>query len=324
MKVVGIEAANSFVKVKSRKGETAYLNTVREHFAKEESFLTGVPNGLNVFRYDGSIYTVGDIHDYLSSSSRDGDKYDMFQYKLENLLGIAQHVDNGDRIRVVTGLPSEHYSEDLKNKVISNLQGRHTVYVNTEPRTFEIVDVKVILQPLGTLTYLLIDENGYIRNEGVGLTRADKRTVIVDIGWGTTDIALMQGPNLVDYFGIDTAMLEVYEQILDHHGLRSKLTPFQAEYQLKLGDDLEYGGIKYPTGILAKEVRANVASSILTKLKNRVKLEEYDAVIFTGGGVSALYENIRMAALSIPNALPIQEPQMANARGYYAYGISQK
>src|SRR5690606_37347940 len=98
-----------------------------------------------------------------------------------------------------------------------NLGGTHTVYVNGTPRTFEIVDVKVLLQPLGTLTHLLIDEHGDIRKEGLGLTRADKRSVIVDIGWGTTDVALMQGSNLVDYFGVDTAMQDAYELILNRH-----------------------------------------------------------------------------------------------------------
>lgn len=323
MKVVGIEAANSFVKIKSALGESSYLNTVREHFDGEEEFIPTGDKGETRFKYDGHTYSVGTIFDYTSSSARDSDKYATPQYKLENLLGIAQHVRNGDEIRVVTGVPSEHYSEETIETIKNQLLGAHTVHVDGDPRTFDIKDVRVILQPLGTLTHLLVDEKGDIRSEGRLLTRADRRTVIVDIGWGTTDIAIMEGTNLVKYFSIEPAMQDAYESILARVGLTSKITPFQAEYQLKQDDIITYGGVTYPARAIKEDAFENNAQAIISKLKNRLKLETYDAVIFTGGGVSALYDYIREVALSIPNSVPIKDPQMANARGYYAYGLAR-
>jgi hypothetical protein len=321
MRTIGIEAANSFVKIKSDRGETAYLNTVRLRKDSEEAFLGASKGGPVRLKYNGKSYTVGDYRDYLSSSGRDGDRYASEQYKLENVLGIAQFIDNGDEVRVVTGLPSKHYSEESRSVVEGQLLGEHTVHVDGAPRTFTVKEVHVILQPLGTLTHLLIKDDGTVRQEGLALTKTGKRSVVVDIGWGTTDVAVLEGSNLLEYFGLDTAMLEAYEGILERLELRNEITPFEAEQQLRGGSVIEYGGESYDAEQIRTDVLKSTARSIISKLKNRISLEPFDAVVFTGGGVAALIENIKEAAIDIPNAVPVREPQMANARGYYAYGI---
>lgn len=319
MKVIGIEAANSFVKSKSAKGEIVYLNTVREHSNKEETLLQ-VAKSSDMFKYDGRSYTVGSVNDYLSSSARDEDKYRSSQYKLENLLGIAHHVENGDELLVVTGVPSAHYSDDIAKQVREQLLGTHTVYVNKEPRTFEIKKVNVMLQPIGTIMSVLLKEDGEYRNGALDMISTGRTSVVVDIGWGTTDVAIMDGADLTDYFGLGTSMLDAYEGILDAFDLRSKMTPFKAEAQLRAGDNLSYGGIDYNAADKQVEIFERTAQTIVSKLKNRLQLETYDNVIFTGGGVTALLDHLTEAALDIPNAIKIKDPQLANTRGYYALG----
>lgn len=325
MRVIGIEAANSFVKSKSDRGEVVYLNTVRQRAESEEVFIKsetfGQAGGSTRYKYDGRTYTVGDFTDFLSSSGRDEDRYGREQFKIENLLGIAQHVENGDEVRVVTGLPAKHYSDKSRDIIAKSLKGSHTVYVDGKPRTFDVKEVLVILQPLGTLTHLLIKDDGTPRAEGLELTKAGKKSLVVDIGWGTTDVAIMEGSSLLEYFGIATAMLETYENVLIKLGLRNEITPFELEHQLREGSVVTYGGKEYPTRDLLEVVLRDTADSILSKIKNRISLEPFDAVIFTGGGVAALLDYLKEAVIDIPNAVPVKDSQMANARGYYAYGI---
>lgn len=325
MRTVGIEAANSFVKSKSDKGEVTYLNTVRQRTETEELVFAGSDvfgrSGGERYKYDGRTYTVGDFTDFISSSGRDEDRYSRDQFRLENVLGIAQHVENGDEVRVVTGLPAKHYSDSSRNTIVNGLTGTHTVFVDGSPRTFEVKDVQVILQPLGTLTHLLIRDDGSPRSEGIELTKTGKKSLVVDIGWGTTDVAIMEASSLMDYFGIDTAMLEAFESILVKLGLRNEITPFELEHQLRDGSVVSYGGRKYPAADIIELVMQDTAASIVSKIKNRISLEPFDAVIFTGGGVAALHDYLKAAVIDIPNAIPVKDPQMANARGYYAYGV---
>jgi plasmid segregation protein ParM len=330
MKIVGFEAANSFVKIKSDKGEDAYLNTLRERHDLGEDLYEGAfgrATALNWFKYNGIIYTTGDTYEARSSSARDSDRYGTEEYKVESLIAIAQHVENGDEVKIVTGLPAKDYKkQSCHDDLVRNLIGTHTVYVGKEPRTFEIVEVRSILQPLGTLTFLMLNEDGSPKEQGVKL--AKQRKVVVDIGFGTTDVAILEGTTLIDSFGVDVAMLDAYERMLKKLDLHNDLTPFQMEKAVRAAKSgkvtFEYGGREYDATDAAAESLRITAGNIISRVKNRIALDKYDATIFTGGGVLALYDHLKHQLEGVPNAVPVREPQMANARGNYIYGKYKK
>jgi plasmid segregation protein ParM len=332
MKVVGYEAANSFVKIKSEKGETAYLNSLRERIEPVEDVYGGTfgnKSSLNFYKYDDVTYTAGDIYDAKSSSARDSDRYGTYEYKVESLIAIAQHIDNGDEVKVVTGLPAKDYKkQECHDKLSKNLRGTHTVYIGKEPRTFEIKEVKTILQPLGTLTALMFNDDGTPKEQGLKLSR--QRVVVVDIGFGTTDVAVLEGGNLIDSFGVDVAMFDAYDRILKKVGLENDLTTFQMEsYVRKAIKDnrkvtFEYGGVEYDVTDETKKSLQITAGSIVSGVKNRIALDKFDATVFTGGGVLALRSNLKHQLEDVPNAVPVGSPQMANARGNYIYGVVKR
>ena len=331
MKVIGVEAANSFVKTKSEGNESAYLNTLRERLEIGEDLYGnafGNTKKREFYKYNGVIYTKGDVHDAKSSSARDSDRYDSESYKIEMLIAIAEHVENGASVKAVTGLPAKDYKKDeIHGKIVNALKGTHTVYVGNEPRTFEIKDVMVILQPLGTLTFLMLNEDGSPKPQGLKL--AKQRKIIVDIGYGTTDVAILEGTTLIDSFGVDVSMFDAYDRILKKLGLENDVDAFEVEKVIREASKnkteaiLEHGGKEYKLDELKNETFKLVTDRIVRGVKRRVSLEKYDASIFTGGGVLALYDHLKANLEDVPNAVPVRAPQMANAVGYYIYGLNK-
>jgi plasmid segregation protein ParM len=327
MKVIGVEAANSFVKSKSDEKELTYLNTVRERSELEED-INGTATG-EFYYIDGVKYSVGDASTAAASSSARGtDRYSGTPYYIEMLIAIAKHAKNGDKLRVVTGVPAQHYkAKGVEEAIVTALRKRHTVGVGSETNlvTFDVEDVIVMLQPLGTLTYLVYNTSGY--NEG-GEALLSKKKLIVDIGFGTTDCAELEGSTLVSRYGFGTAMRNVYEKIEEQ--LRTKnselisadFSVFELEQVLRSGNIFEYGNVEYDLTDYHKKALKSVADAILAKIGNKYQLDKYSAVIFTGGGIEALRDHLgtQLDSSVKKNALSVDKPQLANAIGYFVYG----
>lgn len=315
--VVGHDAANSYVKSVSEDKSIVYPNTLRERPEQEEAFLNGTRQPR--FTYKGVTYTIGEARFSVSSSARDSDRYLSDVWRTESIISVAQHVKNRNRVKVVTGVPSNHYGNSVAKDIENALVGSHTVVVDGKKRTFEIAQTTVVLQPMGTLFYLIVHDDGTLRKETAHLL--DNLKIIIDIGFGSTDIAIVDGSELIEYFGVDASMLDAYERILQKSNLANELTPLQAEQQLRQGTSLSYGGQHFDVTDLKKESFKLVAQSIISKVKNRKSLESFDASIFTGGGVQALHSDLKRYLVDVPNAVPVSNSQEANAYGYYLYGL---
>lgn len=337
MKVIGFEAANSFVKIKSDKyaEPEAYLNTVRELTGYEEAAVDDeVLGGAvedTIFRINGVSYTVGNAKDAGSSSGRGVDRYDTPLYKIASLIAIARHVDNGDEVLVVTGVPAQHYKTDRAATLIEQaLKGEHTVYINGNPVTFNVKEVRVMLQPLGSYNTLLKKDDGSLKERAVELSKKEK--LLIDIGWGSTDVAVLEGAMLRDFFTIDVSMFNAYEAI--GKGLEKAYpdiveaggyNEFDLEKQLRESNVFEIGNVPYNALAIKQKAFETVANNIMAEIsRKQINLKKYGAVIFTGGGVLALAPYLRKFTEDVPNVLKVVDAQMANARGYYISGKYRK
>lgn len=326
LKAVGMEVANSFVKVKSYKGEGVYLNTIKEHFEDEEqAFFGSLSDGTRKkrFKYQGRLWSIGETRGGVSSSGRDSDRYATDSYKAQAMIALAQFVESGDELKVVTGLPANHYrKQNAEHLVEEALRGEHVVTVDGNPVKFNVRQVVPVLQPMGTLYYLMLNDDGTPRPDARRLRDAYK--AIVDIGFGSTDVAILDGAELVEYFVVNVSMVNAYERILRTVKLQNELTPLEAEQQLREQDALSFGGRTYDVEEIKRNAFKTTASEIIAGVKNRVSLERMDATIFTGGGVKALYSGLRDQLENVPNAVPVKDPQPANARGFWLYGMYKK
>lgn len=325
MTVIGIEAANSYVKVKGPNGEIVYPNVKRIVGYGEENLLGS--DNTPIYRIGSNNYIVGDRKfDFISSSSRESDRYSSSDFKTESLIAIAKSLGQSGNVTLVTGLPSSHYRDGrVRQSVVNSLRGAHKVYVNDEARYIVVEKVHVILQPFAALISVLCDEFGNIRLDELTQTT----NVVVDIGWGTTDVAILDGSKLIAHIPVSYSMYNAYkrieEQIRRDFPQTSSLTftPLELEDQLRDGNTFKKSGDNYDVSEIKETAFKIAAGEIMRSIKNEVQLAEYDHVFFAGGGVSALSEYLS-EQMESSNARKISEPQMAIVRGLYNYGVIKR
>ncbi|HDR8302811.1 TPA: ParM/StbA family protein [Bacillus cereus] len=337
VKFVGFESANSFVKVFCNGKSVTYANTASK--APKETF-----NNVNkadknatdiVYEIGEERLNVGKTKNYVSSGGGSIERYNGTPYYMESLIAIAQFAKDGDNLVVCTGIPSDHYrdKEKAEEYITKALKREHTIIIDGEARTFNIIRVHVTLQPLATFFYTVIDEFGE-SNEDMITRYEDTETLVIDIGWGTTDLAHLLGSSLTsDPIKIDTAMKSAYEEILER--LREKAPKgdpiktgsvklLDMEKQLRTSDTFKFSNNEYPVGDLKKVVFKKVAENILAEINNYRNLTQFTTVIFTGGGTTALLDNFTEKLADKEGKFPenvflMSAAQDANAKGYYVY-----
>ncbi|MFS0841198.1 hypothetical protein [Paenibacillus sp. 1P03SA] len=334
-RVIGYEAANSYVKWHTTDAHDIYFNSLYRIPEGEET-LMGAPTNdvpVNIFTLDGENFLAGTRRrGYTTSSSRGIERYASAEYRRESLIALAHAVNGNEALSVVTAIPADHYQdrEQVEAVITETLRGDTGIIrmeVNGEPMSFGIRKVKTLLQPAATVVGIALDERGNVRKGFEHLTRNYK--IVVDIGWGTTDVAVMEGLTVVRAFTIGRSMVDAYTRIdeklkRDNSELRTmSYRELDIESFLRDGDTFSFGGKEYDCTDIKAEAFEWIAGEIMTGVGNGVKLREADAVIYTGGGVIPLSNDIKKFTDGV-NALKADDPQGANARGCYNYGVAMK
>lgn len=331
--LIALDAANSFNKVKSYKGEDCYYNLLRD-YTDQSLWGNSQPSVYQIGDHTPQVIGSPDFEQN-SSFSRDKDRYSSPLFIRSCLIAVARHAENKDNVKLVIGLPSSHFNDpDVRKTLETNLVGTHTVTISKgdhkEVKTFDIVKVLPILQPLGTVFDVVMDEDYVIDPQFLG-----KDVITIDIGWGTTDVATVH----IDRKGVITlrnvlyvpiSMFNVYKLLWEKMQnskpeLNGKI--FNAfkmdEFFRDSNEDVvfEQAGVKVENaGKLYKEALAEISSRIISYIKgNGVSLEQADRVIFTGGGTSAMLSSIKPHVEGV-NTIRSTDSQLSNVRGFYAYG----
>ncbi|WLR44437.1 ParM/StbA family protein (plasmid) [Bacillus carboniphilus] len=324
--IIGVEAANSFVKLKAPgDNEDYYLNTRKELIAEEEGHLLGEDKEKQtVFEIDGSRFIVGDPKG-VSSTDRSEERYKDKKYKHETLAAVATQISDGQKVSIVTGLPADHYKKKyLHDDVINNLKGNHTVFVDGERKKFNIDRVHVMLQPLGSLMYYIFNFDGTVRKGREHLLKA--KILVIDIGFGTTDVVEVDSMQPSESEGIDVGMINAtkfFSTIIKNEFPRINGLPdgLQLDQTMRYKDMIMAGGVEYDIKEMKNKAYSLTADEILSKVGVKgFNLNQYDLVLFTGGGVEALRDQLKIK-LEGTNARRLEKSQMANAYGYYTYGV---
>jgi hypothetical protein len=330
MKVIGFEAANSYVKIKTDDSQEAYFNCLWEIPADYLSNIMGTRGTKEqIAQYDGRSFKVGERLDgYVSSSSRSADRYATPEYKREALFALARHasaVDLDEGLHVVTAVPSDHYKmESVTRDIEKQLRDVHALTVNGSSLLLPVKKVGVILQPVATVISVAFNPDGSLRNGAV----AKNRKIVIDIGWGTTDIAVMRGLALIKYFTVNTSMIDVYRYINTQLRKRPRFTDksftlFDIEEQLRGESSIfSWGGVSVDCSDNKAAAMQQVAEEIISKIQNEVNLSDTDLVLFGGGGIEALAPHMKKHVEGV-NAQRVTDPQIANAVGCYIYGKSK-
>lgn len=320
--LIAIDAANSSIKICSQNGIITYPNTLREIPSDELSFIKAIDN---VFSIDGKKYEVGS-EELPSLSGRTGEKYRTEHFVVSVLIAIVHAPGvNRETIELVMGLPCGHSrDEKLKQSLTEKLKGSHEVTKDEKKYTFNISKVRLIAQPLGTLTTILFKDDGEVRDNN----SLNSKQLIIDIGWGTTDVVETKGTKITNSLGTDigivTAIQKIKNQLSASSTGRGITSLLYLDSNIRKSDliDAPKGTInvfllkKHSFQFLADEVVNFIMSSGL-------KLEEYHRIIFTGGGSLALrpYLKKHNILFNDPRVTFLNNAQTANVRGFYMYGV---
>lgn len=324
--VVGIDVANSTIKAWTDNDKKAYYrNTVKE--IKDAGLVYSFKTDYHMYVLDNNVYEVGDIT-IAGQGARGNSRYGSKAFRVEAAIGIANLLEAGmhKRLRVVTGVPSAlsknaKVVEDVKKSLMGDYQIKSVLWDKVEDITFSIVDVIVVPQPLGTLYTYLCTSDGKIDQKLVS-----QKALVVDIGWGTTDIAILESGRVRSTFGFETgtsdfisAIQEEVNNDIPEANIQS-LNPHELDIKL-----LESPNVETPFGTfdLSKYIDKNKeaqAEKIYSEIMGLgLEFSKFYKIIFSGGG-AALYAKFLSDKFNDPRLVIHQDAVMANSHGFYLLG----
>lgn len=290
-------------------------------------------------KYDDEVWLWGD--DIYKSTNAittytQEDRYAQKPYKLLTELALSELCEDGDELFVVTGMPSTQLGSPYQKELLKAFDGSHIITKNDEEKIFKVKETVPMTQPLGTLMYLYLDDEGNVQDGDVG----EEYIGVIDIGGGTADLDGIKelDPMAQDRATIHKGMYSIYEKLADYinsknpeAGATSKLVEFQIlgdnpdSYRISKRSSMDIGGIKHK---LFKSYAEDVITQINQRWTNRSK---FDRIYMTGGAVRPLasyfkeWEKDLIIIEDAPQSLPMSQNininQLANVIGFYRYGV---
>jgi len=175
--------------------------------------------------------------------------------------------------------------------------------------------VRVIPQGLGSLFDILFDDWGRAQNAQL----LSQRIGIIDIGFYTTDFLTIDGLEIIEKqtIGYDNGVSTAYELIAKDiekfYNLKTSI--LNIEIATSIGHIRVFGEDKDISEITSRrllELATEIKAQAKTLWGNAADLDE---IILTGGGANTLKKYLGI----YKHAIVAEDPQFANARGYYKY-----
>lgn len=255
--------------------------------------------------YSGHKLTVNSIPYWIGvgASTIDINKMDSVINKLCTLTCLGLSED--DVFKVVVGLPINQYrvNKDIFRDIVMGYDNNTISIDDNFTKTIHIVDVSVCPQSVATLySSDIVDD-----------------VIIVDVGYRTVDIALVQiinnKPNVVLCDTYYCGMLSLYDKISSSINQKFELTTTANDMEHLLKRGLYINGKRQDISYLSEILRVyfeKMFSQLIVNYPTKTT-----PVLLTGGGASFVYK----AFLNrFPQTVMHKNNQFSNAVGYYQIG----
>lgn len=335
---IGLDHGNGFVKARSDYKEFIMPSLI----AREDDF-KGEAYGLrtkDIKKYQ-TVLDVGDDTVYawgkdVIKSSRPiktfatEDRYTKLPYNLLTKFAIAELTDNDkttSSATIVTGCPSYEKGTRWEEDLLAVLNGQHMVNINGISKTIDVKQVKVLPQPLGTLMYYYLDEDGMVADDK--FESDDYYCGVLDVGSGTTDLDGLRELQVQsqDRSTIRTGMFDAYDEIatyIKEQEPRADIDKEKVElWMRKRRENDENQFIYNPTPKInvdftetANRAFKNLAQDIMFEVDQRWNKSHFNEIFLTGGGADVLGKHFLEWDRDIKI---VENNQMANALGFYRY-----
>lgn len=328
-RVVGLEIANSSIKAYTNDKQPLYYpNTIRKVDNSDVKKALSTSN-TPYYTYKGEKWEVG-ISNATGTGGKERD-YSSKEFETQLAIALSQLVHyEYEEIYIVYGLPATSIDNEEIVKQLQKYVGKYEIIEGVRRRSFEVKAVKVLAQPIGTLFSMVYDIQGNLQN---GLDPR-KKYLIIDIGWGTTDlveVSLSSGIGEKDTMNLamsdyNRMLLELLDKKFQNRNIRNLY------YNLYDFDyDIRQGTLNVRGGVIEKKdffdeirvVQNELAKKIYDRLNtNGWDFSSYHNIILTGGGGMVLERAIKN---TFPkeyrnDILLVDDPVLANAKGFYIFG----
>lgn len=224
--------------------------------------------------------------------------------------------------RFVTGLPVTHYT-NYKEDLHALLMEEHSYDIcidgkETYKGVINPIDTLIVPQPFGAAMDLLLDDTGKIIDKKL----ASKTIAIIDIGFGTSDIYVMEALDTIERmtFSSNTAVNHSYSLIADR--LQDKFEVLYPLYKIegvvKSGKIRKYGK-SYSMAKTTNWALNSSAKQLVSEIYNKWRTsQDIDQIYVTGGGGAAMFEYLEP---EFPNISLLPNSQWSVANGCGKWGI---
>jgi len=218
-------------------------------------------------------------------------------------------------VRLASGLPVDHMTDALELK--GALLGQHRIKTDTADFVANVTEVMVMPQPQGTIYSQLLTSTGEVNP-----VHDYMRTGVCDVGTYTVDVALDDDGEFVDAESgsVEGGVSSAHERIgaLLEREYRQKIPFKMIENVLRTGQFRARGEVlDYSEAV--QDALEPLRSATLNLLSDKWKTgTTIDVIYLSGGGAELVYDDVLAA---YPQTVIVEQPQIANARGYLNYAL---
>lgn len=202
--IVSIEIGNITTSVKSEDAATIFESRIME--AQDQHLLDSTRD---VFEIENTKY-ITEMGSYENNTY----KYEKNNFKNILHYGVAKVAKSGN-VKLITSIPANQYNafkDEMKNVIMNN--NKIAIAINDEVKNITIEEVAVL--PEGYSIYKTTPKE---------LLTAGAKTVIIDIGGGTTELILFdESGRFIDGDSVNTGLLKLFDRLqLDIQAKSKKL-----------------------------------------------------------------------------------------------------
>lgn len=297
--IVGLDVGNLTTVCVSEDKEIVFESRLKE-YQDINSF-----GGKDVFEIDNKklIFEEGHFENNL------------LKYKKDNFISLVYYAiakaTDCSKIKLAIGVPAGQFNKEKENIRRAIMQNsRKTIKLNQEIRTITIEETFVIPEAYG------IKAECEVVN-----TKNNAKTLVIDVGGGTTDVAEFdEKGRFIGGKSIKSGLISLYKEVAElldnEYQLSVSLEDARKYYdgELSVKDDRFQDVNDYK-----KQATLNLGKHLLNELRGMYEnLTQYN-IILTGGGAKRLYP---LFVRVYPQTKIVDKIQ-ANARGFRKVGVAK-
>lgn len=237
--------------------------------------------------HERKMYTIGEGNREVEINKSKKETNLLFLYTMIGL--VSQDVEN----EICVGLPIGQYQEQKENYRKFILDNNYAdIFINGERKIINITNCKIAA-------------------EGLAAIPKNYEGIILDIGGGTSDIALIQNRRVINPISKPRGTLNLYSNIVNAINTKFSLDLVDEDAERIIKNGLTIDGEKQNIDFIYN-LLATFTDDIINTLKLEYSLKTNNLLV-TGGGGNLFYNSIKKRS---PQAQLIENSLFSNAIGF--------